>query len=98
MPATRIDISAYDPTGYHAVVLPYVVSGPNSTITCPLHPLTTVYFATSGFCVFAMDTASVDCEDDGLPQEASRTLNPSAATRAPLHRVSRLVLPSFPCD
>src|ERR1041385_3399103 len=98
MPATRIDISAYDPTGYHAVVLPYVVSGPNSTIACPLHPLTTVYFATSGFCVFAMDTASGDCEDDGLPQEASRALRPSAATRAALHSFPRLGSRSFPCD
>jgi hypothetical protein len=60
-------------TGYHAVLLPYDVSGPNSTITCPGHPKAAirVYCATSGFCVDATDALA-------MPREL---LNPQAVVR-----------------
>jgi hypothetical protein len=55
--------------GYHAVVLPYDLSGPNSTITCPEHPraVVRVYFATNGFCVGATDAVAMPGGSLNLP-------------------------------
>jgi hypothetical protein len=62
IPATRMVIVwEVAEAGYHAVLLPYDVSGPNSTITCPEHPRfeATVYCATNGFCVGVTDAVDI---------------------------------------
>jgi hypothetical protein len=57
IPATRMLVFCKLPAmGYDAVLLPYEVSGPNSTATCPAHGLVILKFATSGCCVLATDT------------------------------------------
>jgi hypothetical protein len=59
IPATRmVVVWGVAEAGYHAVFLPYDVSGPNSTITCPGHPrpVVRVYCATNGFGVGATAT------------------------------------------
>ena len=52
IPATRIVVRWYLPgTGYQLVFLPYEVSGPNSIMLWPAHPLEIETCATKGFVV-----------------------------------------------
>src|SRR5579872_1402099 len=68
--------------GYQAVVRPYVVSVPNSTVTWPEHPLPTVYCATIGFCVAETDVCRMAGRSDEEFPQAPRTADAeSVATR-----------------
>lgn len=58
IPATWIVTPCPALTAYDDVDRPYLVSGPNSTMTWPVHPLVTRNWATSGFSVFVTEAWS----------------------------------------
>src|SRR6478752_1418713 len=59
MPATRMSVFSPPETETQFVLLPYDVSGPNSTIATPAQSLVTEYCATSGFEVLAIEPVTV---------------------------------------
>jgi hypothetical protein len=82
IPATSTEVSSGLVTGYHEVLLPYDVVGPNSTIICPRHPVWIVYIATSGFWV----PLTVPPVRDGIepaphPAIKAHTINAAASTK-----------------
>lgn len=86
MPATKmVDVWEAAVAGYQAVERPYVVSGPNWTLTCPEHPkeVVVVIWATSGFWVPA---TAVEATPGGSlkvppPQAVVATANNKVAAR-----------------
>ena len=92
MPATSTDARPEVVTGYQAVLLPYDVVGPNSTIICPGHPVRMEYIATKGFWVPVTtpcrmgEFESAEMEPDELepapqPVMKAHAINDAAVTR-----------------